>query len=196
MTRALIRIVDGEESALFYAYHDGYPEGLGTSLLGYLGERFNYRDWSYKQILADIEDDNIQDYHMAEAVEDFRGISYLYIVNCPKKDVKCYNCYGDKGLLTKEEIESPKQQERIPYPKYARPGDPYRYYKKETFLEEIAKIVGCDQWPLEQYVQFHPDDINEANISYDKLKNYAIDLAETCSKIRELVEVERNEINT
>lgn len=44
MTSALIRIVDGEESALFYANHDGYPEGLGTSLLGYLDERFNYRD--------------------------------------------------------------------------------------------------------------------------------------------------------
>ena len=76
ITRALIRIVDGEESALFYAYHDGYPEGLGTSLLGYLGERFNYRDWSYKQILADIENDKIRDYHMAETEEDFRGIVY------------------------------------------------------------------------------------------------------------------------
>lgn len=115
-------------------------------------------------------------------------------MNCSEKEVRCYDCYGDGGVLPKDEIESPKQQNRIPYPKYARPGDPCRYYKKETFLKEIAKAVGCVQRPIEQYIQFHPDDINEANISYDKLKEYAIDLAEICSRIRELVETERNEI--
>ena len=195
MTKALIEFTSKEEKSLFYVYHDGYPEGLGKTLLGYLGERFNQRDWFYKQILSDIKDDKIRNFQLSsESEEDFQGISYLYIVECDNKKVSCYNCYGPGGRSSKAEIVSPKNQERIPSPVYARPGDSFRYYKKDTFFNEVSRIIGDVQTELEQYIQFHPEDINETNINYEEMKEYAIHLANICSRVRELIEEERNSI--
>lgn len=190
MTRALLRIDNGENFSYFHVNHDGYPDGLGSTLLGYLQERFGKKDWAYKRILSDIRNDKIRDFIFAASDEDFECIDYLYILDCNKKELSCFNGYHKDKTL--QGYCQPKNQERIPVPEYRIMGCPPKYINESSFIEELMKAVTSTQSELEQYVQFHPEDINEDNIGYDELKDQAVDLAISVSRVRELVEEERN----
>lgn len=189
MTRALIRINKGNEFSYFYLNHDGYPEGFGTTLLGYLHERFGKKEWNYKKILSDIANDKINGFSLSPSKEDFSFIYYLYVIDCEEREVRCYNCSERKSL---SDICQQKNRGRIPVPEYRCAGCPPKFINEKSFIEELMEAVCPSQLDLEQYVQFHKEDIIEENISYEELKDYAIDLAEAVSRVRELIEQERN----
>lgn len=190
MTRALLRINNGEEYSYFYVNHDGYPDGLGKTLLGYLQERFGKKDWIYGQIKADVRNDKIKNFSFVDSDNDLSFIDYLYILDCNEKELKCFNGYHRGKTL--EDYCQPKNQERIPVPEYHIVGCPPKYINESSFIEELMKAVDTTQCELEQYVQYHEEDINEDNINYEELKEYAVGLATVVSRVRELIEKERN----
>ena len=187
MTRALIRIGNNEGYTYFYVCHDGYPEGLGTNILGYLKERFRPKKWKCKQMVKDFQNGKLKGFEDIRITEsdDFSWISYVYVVDCVLCEVKCYYCYNINE--TWETLLKPENQERIPRPTYCVKYES-KYYNGKTICQDLLETVGECQSELEQYITFHPEDIVEDKVSYDELKEWAIEAGKKCSEIREMIE--------
>lgn len=186
MTRALIRVFNDTELTYFFVHHDGYPDGLGTTILGYLKEKFRPKKWKYRQIVKDFDSGRLLGFEdiIKTGVDNFEWVSYIYFVDCVKFEVKCFYNYNCKTL---EELLKPENQERIPRPTNCL-NFQSKYYNSKHICQELLDEVGKCQSELEQYITFHSEDIVEDKVSYEELKKWAVESGQICSKVREMLE--------
>lgn len=186
MTRALIRVFNDTELTYFYVHHDGYPDGLGTTILGYLKEKFRPKKWKYRQIVKDFDSGRLLGFEdiIKTGVDNFEWVSYIYFVDCVKCEVKCFYNYNCKTL---EELLKQENQERIPRPTNCI-NFQSKYYNSKHICQELLDEVGKCQSELEQYITFHSEDIVEDKVSYEELKKWAVESGQICSKVREMLE--------
>ena len=102
-TRCCVKVMrdfenDRKEIVTLYHHHDGYPSGVGFDLLK-RSEKWkngNY-PWDIDTIVNSLIKDDKDEYEYT--AYNHSDIEYMYIINCNKKTIKCYECvwvYEDK----------------------------------------------------------------------------------------------------
>ena len=102
-TRCNIIIKDRyNEKAILYHHHDGYPEGVGHDLRGFLDKKFQGYWFPWAMGLANSMVKNKcgmhdEEYEFASTIAT--DIEFLYVVNLKAKTVRCYRVeWGEEKI--------------------------------------------------------------------------------------------------
>lgn len=124
-TRAQIRIKDEYGYIDLYHHHDGYPEGVGADLKKYLDSKHNgkYAHWSVRITANQLIKGAIKDVFAGEEQPDMgyevtngfhSDIDYAYLIDCEKKELKCYYVDFESDYHSLEEIFESAKEVEIP----------------------------------------------------------------------------------
>lgn len=97
-TRCNIRIINKEwnESFMLYHHYDGYPSGVGMDLKHYLKTKEHLPYWSAmdfaNELIKGVKSEMYEEVdNRYEITSSMHGdIEYLYVIDCDKRDFKCY----------------------------------------------------------------------------------------------------------
>lgn len=98
-TRAHVRIVNGEETRMFYRHCDGRPGDLGKAIQRYLNR---LKVWDTDKIIAKLTGglkywDRKDLVHRIAETDYLHGDEdYVYVVDVASKTMKCYAHYLDE----------------------------------------------------------------------------------------------------
>lgn len=124
-TRCQIRVVDEYCHFDLYHHHDGYPEGVGYDLKEYCSKlpTGQWSSWSVRRIANELIKGAIIGYFAGEKRPDMgyeitggfhADIEYAYLIDCDKKELKCYEVDWESDYHSLDEIFENAKQVEIP----------------------------------------------------------------------------------
>ena len=137
---AVIVKQEGQQDVYLYHHFDGYPDGVGYSLLC---ESKTWNEWNkwynnsiVNELIKDKEDDG---YEFTQYIHS--DIEYLYIIDCDKKKISCFQVlWGlsepeEKQLMVSEQNHW-KKYEDIYNGKWGKEIDLYQKFPQVFNAEE------------------------------------------------------------
>lgn len=124
-TRAQIRVKDEYGYIDLYHHCDGYPEGIGRDLKKYCNTLPNGQ-WAYwsvritanqllKGAISEEIDGEVQKDMSYEVTNGFHSdIEYAYLIDCEKKELKCYYVDFESDYRSLEQIFESAKEVEIP----------------------------------------------------------------------------------
>lgn len=109
-TRAHVRIIEGNESICLYHHHDGYPEGVGATLVREILPKLERR----KKVPYSIDANDLAN-HLIKIQDDEYELTpclhgdeeYVYVIDVDNYSLKCFESGWDMKF---EDIVVPERE--------------------------------------------------------------------------------------
>lgn len=109
-TRAHIRIIEGKEEICLYHHHDGYPEGVGATLVRELLPKLEHlKEVPYSWNATDLANHLIKlqndEYELTPCLHGDE--EYVYVIDVCKHTIRCFSSGWD---MRYEDIVVPERE--------------------------------------------------------------------------------------
>ena len=104
-TRASILVKDNNDKCYLYHHHDGYPDGVGQTLVEYLKTKCGFSYWDLEEIVNELIKLENDEYEYTTCIHGDE--EYFYLIDCYKKELS-YTTWSNENpvILYKYENET------------------------------------------------------------------------------------------